>query len=73
MKEGAGGWRRAWTLVGSMAAAVASSFCCLGPVMFAALGVGSISLQRFFWTWRPLFLAVALGMRIPTCSVAAGG
>jgi hypothetical protein len=56
-----------------MAAAVASSFCCLGPVMFAALGVGSISLQRFFWTWRPLFLAVALGMRIPTCSVAAGG
>lgn len=45
-----------------MAAAVASSLCCLLPVVFAALGFGSISLQRFFWSGRPLFLAVALGM-----------
>lgn len=44
---------------GALASGVAASLCCLGPVVFAALGLGSFGLAASIHKARP-FLAASL-------------
>ncbi len=45
---------------GAIVAAFASSLCCLGPLLFAALGLGGAGLLVEFQASRPYFAALAL-------------
>jgi len=49
-----------WLLGGGLAAAFAVSLCCLGPLAFAALGLGTFAAAGFFHEMRPLFLGLAI-------------
>lgn len=44
---------------GALLSGVAASLCCVGPLAFAALGLGTFGLASFFDRARP-FLALAL-------------
>ena len=46
------------TMVGSVAAAIAASICCVGPLIAVMLGVGSLSAASKLQEWRPLLLGV---------------
>jgi copper chaperone CopZ len=47
-------------LGGGMFAALAASLCCVGPVLFALLGVGAFGASSVFLSLRPYLLAVAV-------------
>ncbi len=47
-------------LSGGMFAALAASLCCVGPVLFALLGVGAFGASSLFLSLRPYLLAVAV-------------
>lgn len=48
------------TLTGSVVAALAASACCIGPVVFALLGLGSAAFAVALEPYRPLFIAATL-------------
>jgi len=54
-----------WTLGGAIAAGMAASLCCLGPLLSLSLGLGSFTASAFFARWRPWLLAL-------TCVLLAG-
>jgi len=45
---------------GAIVAAFAASLCCLGPLLFAALGLGGAGLLVKFEAYRPYFAALTL-------------
>ncbi len=45
---------------GAIAAAIAASLCCVGPVLFAVLGLGAFGAASFFAAARPYLLASAV-------------
>jgi len=47
-------------VVGAIVAAIAASLCCVGPVLFALLGLGAFSAASLFAAARPYLLAGAL-------------
>lgn len=51
---------RKWSLAGAFLAAAAASACCLGPLMLAALGLGSLGAFAAFEKYRPIFMAATL-------------
>lgn len=51
---------RAATIGGAVAAAFASSLCCLGPLLFALLGLGGAGLLVKLEAYRPYFAALTL-------------
>jgi len=46
------------SVVGSVLAAIAASFCCIGPIVVVLLGVGSIGAFAAFEAYRPYLIAV---------------
>lgn len=52
------------SLAGGVLAGAAASACCIGPLLAAALGLGSAAAQfaEFFTPLRPLFIALMLGL-----------
>lgn len=48
------------TLVGSLVAGFMASVCCIGPVVFAILGVSGISFIQKFEDYRAAFIGVAV-------------
>lgn len=53
---------RSVSMVGAIASAVAASACCIGPLMFASLGVGGAGLLVAFEPYRPFFTLATLGL-----------
>jgi len=47
---------------GAVVAAFASSLCCLGPLLFAALGLGGAGLLVKLQAYRPYFAALTLAL-----------
>lgn len=47
-------------LGGGMLAALAASLCCVGPVLFALLGIGAFGASSLFLSLRPYLLAIAV-------------
>lgn len=47
-------------LGGSIFAAIGASLCCVGPILFALLGVGAFGASSVFQSLRPYLLAVAV-------------
>lgn len=49
-------------LTGGVIAGLAASICCIGPLVFVALGVGGAAagLVEFFTPLRPIFIGLAL-------------
>jgi hypothetical protein len=47
-------------LLGSLVAAIISSSCCLGPVIFSTFGIVSPSLIRLLASRRPIFLGLSI-------------
>ncbi len=43
---------------GSIAAAIAASLCCIGPLVAVALGLGTFSAAAFFEAWRPYLIGL---------------
>ncbi len=51
------------TVLGAMVAAVGASVCCIGPVVFTALGAGALSAAAIkFEAYRPAFLMVTVAL-----------
>ncbi len=50
------------SLGGSIAAALAASACCVGPLIFAVLGIGGAGALVALEPYRPLFTAITLGL-----------
>ena len=46
--------------IGSVASAFLASLCCIGPVIFALLGVGGIGFAAKFETYRPYFVGLTV-------------
>ena len=44
------------TLTGSLTAAIVASACCIGPLVFALLGIGGVSFALALEPYRPYFL-----------------
>lgn len=53
---------RSASLVGALGAAVAASACCVGPLIFALLGIGGAGALLALEPYRPLFTALTLGL-----------
>ena len=55
--------RTGWSLTGAVAAAIAASVCCVGPLVLVALGIGGawISKLTVLEPLRPLFIVMTLG------------
>ncbi len=47
---------------GAVGAAFLASLCCLGPLVFAALGIGGAGLLVRFVPYRPYFTALTLAL-----------
>jgi mercuric ion transport protein len=47
---------------GAVVAALASSLCCIGPLVFAALGLGGAGLLAKFTAYRPYFAALTVAL-----------
>ncbi|MGH8017293.1 MAG: heavy-metal-associated domain-containing protein [Opitutaceae bacterium] len=47
-----------WPLVGAIAAGIAASLCCIGPLLALSLGLGSFAASTFFAQWRPVLLTL---------------
>src|SRR6266853_2513785 len=50
--------RQKMTALGSGVAALAASICCIGPLVAALLGVGSLAAASGLQKWRPVLLGV---------------
>ena len=50
------------SLAGSITAAVAASACCLGPLVFAMLGIGGAGFLVALEPYRPLFTVLTFGL-----------
>lgn len=50
------------TVAGAVTSALLASLCCIGPLVFAALGIGGAGLLVRFEPYRPLFSVLTLGM-----------
>ncbi len=50
------------SLGGAVAAAVAASACCIGPLVFALLGIGGAGFLVALEPYRPVFTAVTIGL-----------
>lgn len=48
------------TTVGSVVAAIIASLCCIGPVVVALIGIGSIGAFAVFEAYRPYFIALTV-------------
>ena len=48
------------SIAGAVFAAFASSLCCLGPLLFAALGIGGAGLLARFEAYRPYFATLTV-------------
>jgi mercuric ion transport protein len=77
----AGSWSIAAT-AGSIATAFLASACCVGPLVFALLGLGGAGLLVKFEPYRPYFLTVTFALlgtgfyftyRKPKAAAAVGG
>ncbi len=55
------GWSIA-TLAGAVVSAFLASLCCLGPLLFALLGLGGAGLLVKFERYRPYFMVLTLGL-----------
>lgn len=57
--------KTALSSVGSVATAIVASLCCIGPAVFALIGVGSLGVFSAFEKYRPYFIgltALLLGL-----------
>ncbi len=45
---------------GMILSALLASVCCIGPVVFAVLGVGAVGLSSALLPWRPAFIGMTL-------------
>lgn len=54
--------RGAWTSLGAVGAAILASSCCLGPLILALLGAGTIGASGMLERFRPFMVVVALAM-----------
>lgn len=50
------------TAVGSVVAAIASSLCCIGPLVAVLLGAGSLAAASGLQKWRPVFLGLTFAL-----------
>ena len=50
------------TLVGSVIGAVLASACCIGPLVFALLGISGAAFAQRFEPFRPYLLVVTYGL-----------
>lgn len=50
------------SLGGSVAAAVAASACCIGPLVFALLGIGGAGFLVALEPYRPVFTVLTVGL-----------
>jgi len=50
------------TILGSVIASIVSSACCIGPVLFAVLGVSSAGLLSRMEPYRPLISIITMGL-----------
>ncbi len=50
------------SLAGSVVAALAASACCVGPLVFAMLGIGGAGFLVALEPYRPLFTVLTLGL-----------
>lgn len=50
------------TLIGSIISAILASVCCLGPIVFAVLGISGAGFILKFEQYRPLFIGVAAAL-----------
>lgn len=48
------------SLIGSILAGFLASICCIGPIVFAILGVSGLSFIQHFEEYRSLFIIVAV-------------
>ncbi len=55
------GWSAA-SIVGAVVSAFLASLCCLGPLLFALLGIGGAGLLVKFERYRPYFTLLTLGL-----------
>lgn len=56
---------RTWSLVaslGSVVSAFAASICCIGPLLFAVLGIGGAGLLVSLEAFRPYFIALTVAL-----------
>jgi mercuric ion transport protein len=49
------------SVVGAVVSAFVASLCCLGPLVFALLGIGGAGLLMKFAPYRPYYIALTLG------------
>ena len=49
-------------LLGSLGTALLASACCIGPLVLAALGIGSLGFAAALEPWRPWLLAITAGL-----------
>jgi copper chaperone CopZ len=49
-----------WVLGGGLATAFAATLCCVGPLLFAGLGLGAFTAAGFFHELRPYLIGLAL-------------
>lgn len=50
------------SLSGAMAAALAASACCVGPLIFALLGIGGAGALVAMEPYRPIFTVLTVGL-----------
>ena len=50
------------SLAGAIAAAVAASACCIGPLILALLGIGGAGFLVALEPYRPIFTVVTIGL-----------
>lgn len=50
------------TLIGSILTAILASICCIGPIVFAVLGISGAGFILKFEVYRPLFIILAVGL-----------
>lgn len=50
------------TLVGSVVGGVLASVCCIGPLVFALLGISGAAFAHRFEPFRPYFLVLTYGL-----------
>jgi len=48
------------SLAGSLISGILASVCCIGPIVFAVLGIGGAGFILKFENYRPLFIVVAV-------------
>ena len=54
--------RSLWAGLGAVLTGFLASLCCLGPLLLAGLGLGSVSVFVFFESYRTLFLLATLAL-----------